>query len=232
MEEILTKADFARRRGVSRGTVINWFRREQLTKACVTDDGLVIVAVAERELRDRLDSVRSATMIATAERKRRRGASSPDRRASKNIPTETAPDSGAENTQAETISDRSDQADESTKVEEAPGVGEREVPPDQLHALRIKRAEIEVEHRRLLLNAARGRYVQVAGVSAAHGSKLAQAIAAFENALLDAAVEADISEAQLAIMQGVFRRVREREAAEALARAAALPEFVADDGSP
>lgn len=74
MEEIVTKAEFARRRGVERSAINQWVKRGMLTKAAVNERGRIIVAVAEAELRNRLNTVRSRTQIAAAARARSRKA--------------------------------------------------------------------------------------------------------------------------------------------------------------
>ena len=59
-KEIITKTYYARRRGVSEAAVSNWLARGRLTNECLTKDGKIIVREAQRQLRARLDGVRSA----------------------------------------------------------------------------------------------------------------------------------------------------------------------------
>jgi hypothetical protein len=61
MSEIITKGEYARRRGVSDQCVSMWIARRQLTTPALKADGTVDVALADEQLRERLDPARSST---------------------------------------------------------------------------------------------------------------------------------------------------------------------------
>lgn len=55
----MSRAAFAARQGVGASALSNWFARGKLTEACLTQDGKIIVAEAERQLGATLNIVRS-----------------------------------------------------------------------------------------------------------------------------------------------------------------------------
>jgi len=59
MTEILSKSDYGRRHHVEPETVRSWIHRKHLTPPALRPDGMIDVALADAQLRERLDALKS-----------------------------------------------------------------------------------------------------------------------------------------------------------------------------
>jgi len=74
MSEIIAKIDYAKRRGVTASAVTNWIKRGKLTPPALTEDGRILVAVADRQLGINLDVAKAEGARALNAVRRRRAA--------------------------------------------------------------------------------------------------------------------------------------------------------------
>ena len=191
MEEIETEAEYARRRGVERSAINQWLKRGILKKACVNERGR-IVAVAERELKGRLNTVRSRTQIAAAARTRSRKAGSaahPKQPVSAEIQV----------AKPATVSDN---------VSSAPPAP----PDDPLFQLRLEKERLEIRRREVALDITLGRYV-LAAVRANRRRVLAEIVQMTEAWLPTLISELGLGKKELDVARASYHAVRERQVA-------------------
>ena len=193
MEEIETEAEYARRRGVERSAINQWLKRGILKKACVNERGRIIVAVAERELKGRLNTVRSRTQIAAAARTRSRKAGSaahPKQPVSAEIQV----------AKPATVSDN---------VSSAPPAP----PDDPLFQLRLEKERLEIRRREVALDITLGRYVLADEVRANRRRVLAEIVQMTEAWLPTLISELGLGKKELDVARASYHAVRERQVA-------------------